>query len=73
MEDERLTDGPPVRVPGRGEYIEGEDEGETEQDGHGSEHWGHEEHHDGGPQQTHQAGVPREVLERGPGNIHRGL
>ena len=63
VEDKCLADGAPVSIPGGGEEVEGEDEGETEQDGDGSEEGGDEEHHGGGTDETDQAGVPGEVGE----------
>ena len=66
MEDECLADGAPVGVSSRGKEVEGEDEGETEEDGDGGEERGDEEHHRGGAEEPHQRGVPGKVLEHGP-------
>ena len=66
MEDQGLTDGPPVGVSEWREKVEREDQGEAEEDGDGGEQGGDEEHHGGRAHQAHQARVPREVGEGRP-------
>ena len=50
-------------LPRRREKVEGKNETETEQHRDGCEERADEKHHDGGPDEPHQRGLPGEVLE----------
>ena len=66
VEDQGLTDRPPVGVSEWREKVERQDQGQTEEDGDGGEQRGDEEHHGGCAHQPDQARVPREVGEGRP-------